>query len=58
LYWVIHNVGNSDFFNKRNDPSFIKHYLESGLFESSDGMIWQLRLQPGEIQNPPSERPT
>ena len=49
---MIHNVGNSDFFNRKSRPNYITHNVESGIFETSEGHFWKLRLQPGEILNP------
>ena len=28
------------------------------MFESNDGMLWKLRLQPGDINNSHTERPS
>ena len=42
--WVLHNIGSDSFLNKLNEES---HYIESGVFESLEGMTWQLRLEPG-----------
>ena len=50
ITWVLHNVGFEHFFN-RPDGKYIKHYLQSGVFETMDGMMWQLRLQPGTWPN-------
>ena len=42
--WVLHNVGGNDsFFNDTDD---VTHYIESGIFESINGMMWKLKLEP------------
>ena len=50
LFWVIHNPGAETFLNS-DEPNATKHYVQSGLFESSDGMMWRLRFEPGEWPN-------
>lgn len=49
MLWMLHNVGgeeaDSKFLNI-SDPKFIKHYIESGNFDSSKGYIWKLRYHP------------
>lgn len=47
-FWVIHNPGAENFLNS---PDEKRHYIQSGLFESIDGMMWKLRLQPGDWPN-------
>ena len=46
LVWVMHNVGAEEFLNKV-DENFIKHYVDSGLFQTLDGYLWKLRFQTG-----------
>ena len=50
FFWVIHNPGAETFLNS-DEPNATKHYVQSGLFESSDGMMWRLRFEPGEWPN-------
>lgn len=42
--WALHNIGSDDFLNKLGEEG---HYVESGVFETIDGITWQLRLEPG-----------
>ena len=50
LLWVLHNVRPDIFYNKA-DRNFIRHYIQSGIFRSHDGMMWRIRLEPGNWPN-------
>jgi hypothetical protein len=52
VIWAIYNVGEEDFFNRPFD-NYIKHYIQSGLFESTDGTMWRARLMPGVLYDLP-----
>jgi hypothetical protein len=56
-FWVIHNPGAEAFLNS-DDLNVTKHYVQSGLFESTDGMMWRLRFEPGEWPNGKKQSPT
>ena len=49
LLWVLQKVGGTDpvsqFLNSR-EPNYIKHYVETGIFESEKNYLWKLRLLP------------
>jgi hypothetical protein len=48
----MHNLfdGEGTFFN-RDEKNFVTHFIESGVFESSNDLCWKLRLQPGNWPN-------
>jgi len=46
LIWALHNIGPDDFLNKP-ETNIQHHYVESGVFETIDGLKWKLRLEPG-----------
>lgn len=50
LFWALHNPGAENFLNS-DDENSIAHYVQSGIFESTDGMMWRLRFKPGEWPN-------
>ena len=46
IIWTLKNVGGEEFFNN-TEESKVEHLIESGLFESIDGLMWKLRMKPG-----------
>lgn len=50
--WMLHNTFQEEqsFFNI-DHPNYIRHFLESGVFETTKGMTWKLKLLPGNWPN-------
>ena len=59
MMWTLLNVGHENFFNKPEED-WEQHHIQSGEFETLDGMRWMIKFHPGtwsseegqEIQRP------
>lgn len=52
--WALHKPGGSDHnsqFLNLDEPDFIRHYVESGVFESSNGQTWKIRFMAFKAEN-------